>query len=175
MRGGWAVVDEGISGNRVLADGAGQSALARFDRDVLATPGAAYVIVFEGINDLGIGHMKADGPAAAFMRTLPHAPSGAADIIGGYLQLIARAHGRGLKIIGATITPYGGAAYATPEGEADRQKINAWIRTSGAFDGVIDFDAAWRDPADPTRIRDALQPATTCTATTPAIACLATP
>ncbi len=92
------------------------------------------------------------------MKTLPPSPSGAADIIGGYRQMIARAHGRGLKIIGATITPYGGAAYATPEGEADREKINAWIRTSGAFDGVIDFDAAWRDPADPTRIRDNLQP-----------------
>ena len=155
---GLAVVNEGISGNRVLADGAGQAALVRFDRDVLAVPGARYVVVFEGVNDLGLAHMKLDGPAAAFAKLMPASSASAADMIAGYKQLIARAHGRGLKIIGATITPYEGAAYFSPEGEADREAINTWIRTGGAFDGVIDFDAAWRDPVHPHRIRENLQP-----------------
>ena len=135
-----AVVNTAISGNRVLSEQLpifGQSALSRFDRDVLAVPGVTHVTVLEGVNDLG---MTKPTPAAA-------------DLIAGYRQLIARAHAHGIKIIGATVLPYGGAAYFTPVGEGERQKINAWIRTSHEFDGVIDFDAAIRDPANPTKMR----------------------
>ena len=156
-RGGPAVYvsNEGISGNRIVSDGAGVSALARFDRDVLSTPGLAYVIVFEGINDIGIAHMpKVEGPMAAFFKTMAGPPVTAEDMIGAYQQMIARAHAQGVKIYGATIAPYEGAAYASPEGEQQRQAVNAWIRTSGAFDAVLDFDAALRDPAHPARIRD---------------------
>jgi lysophospholipase L1-like esterase len=136
----FAVANTAISGNRVLAEALpifGQSALSRFDRDVLSVPGVTHVTVLEGVNDLG---MTKPTPAAA-------------EIIVGYRQLIARAHEHGLKVIGGTLLPYGGAAYFSPAGEAERQKINAWIRTSHAFDGVIDFDAAIRDPAKPERMR----------------------
>jgi lysophospholipase L1-like esterase len=134
---GVAVLNAGISGNRVLGDGAGVSALARFDRDVLMQTGVTHVVVMEGINDIGIA------------RSNP-SPS-AADLIAGHKQLIERAHARGLKIYGATLTPYEGAGYFTPEGEAKRQALNQWIRTSGAYDGVIDFDMITRDPAAPTK------------------------
>jgi len=154
----WGVVNMGISGNRLLRDGAGQSALARLDRDVLSVPGAAYVIVFEGVNDLGISYGHFTGPrAAAFKNLATGSPETAEELIAGYRQIIDRAHGRGLKVIGATIAPYEGAAYYSEEGEAVRAKINQWIRTSRAFDGVLDFDAALRDPADPKRIATALQ------------------
>ena len=133
----FAVVNAGIGGNRVLGDGAGVSALARFDRDVLMQTGVTHVIVLEGINDIGIAR---NNPS----------PS-ADDLIAGHKQLIERAHARGLKIYGATLTPYEGAAYFTPEGEAKRQALNQWIRTSGAHDGVIDFDMVTRDPAAPTK------------------------
>jgi lysophospholipase L1-like esterase len=147
----------GISGNRVLSDGAGQSALARFDRDVLSVPGAAYVIVFEGVNDLGIAFSQAQGPMAEVFKSLMPASKPSADaMILGYRQLIERAHAKGLKIFGATIAPYEGANYFSPEGEAIRQQINAWIRTAGAFDAVLDFDAALRDPAKPTQIAASL-------------------
>ena len=132
-----AVLNAGISGNRVLGDGAGVSALARFDRDVLMQTGVTHVVVMEGINDIGIA------------RSNP-SPS-AADLIAGHKQLIERAHARGLKIYGATLTPYEGAGYFSPEGEAKRQALNQWIRTSGAYDGVIDFDMITRDPAAPTK------------------------
>jgi lysophospholipase L1-like esterase len=134
---GVAVLNAGISGNRVLGDGAGISALARFDKDVLMQTGVTHVVVMEGINDIGLA------------RSNP-SPS-AADLIAGHKQLIERAHARGLKIYGATLTPYEGAAYYSPEGEAKRQALNEWIRTSGAYDGVIDMDKATRDPAAPTR------------------------
>jgi lysophospholipase L1-like esterase len=140
----FAVANTAISGNRVLAEALpifGQSALSRFDRDVLSVPGVTHVTVLEGVNDLG---MTKPTPAAA-------------DLIAGYRQLIERAHAHRLKIIGATILPYGGAAYFSTGGEAERQKINAWIRTSREFDGVIDFDAAIRDPAKPERMRTELQ------------------
>ena len=154
-RHGLFISDEGISGNRVLNDGFGVSALARFDRDVLATPGLRYVILFEGINDIGISFMKRpEGGAPSFFANLPGGPVTAEDIISGYRQLIARAHAHGVKVYGATITPYQGAATASPEGEKARQTVNAWIRTSKAFDAVIDFDAVWRDPAKPNQIRD---------------------
>ena len=129
-----AVVNAGISGGRVLTYGAGPSALARFDRDVLATPGLTHVIVLEGIND--ISRSAVDGVTAD-------------DIIAGYQQLITRAHDRGIVIIGATLTPASPRAPFTPALEAKRAAVNAFIRTSGEFDGVIDFDAATRDPASP--------------------------
>ena len=129
-----AVVNAGISGGRVLTYGAGPSALARFERDVLATPGLTHVILLEGIND--IGRSAVDGVTAD-------------DIIFGYRQLIARAHERGVRIFGATLTPAGPRTSFTPALEAKRAAVNAFIRTSGEFDGVIDFDAATRDPANP--------------------------
>ena len=133
------VVDEGISGNRVLAssDLFGASAQARFLADTAALSGARYVILLEGINDIGY--------------TLT--PAGA--IIAGYEHLIAAAHAAGLKIFGATLTPFQGSVYYSAAGDADREAVNRWIRTSGAFDGVIDFDQALRDPADPLRLRPA--------------------
>jgi lysophospholipase L1-like esterase len=157
-RGGPAVYvsNQGISGNRVLNDGMGVAALSRFDRDVLSTPGLAYVIVFEGINDIGISFAPRtdSGPLAGFLKAFGGAPISADDIIAGYRQLIARAHQRGVKIYAATVTPYGGAGTDSAQGEAARQAVNTWIRTSGAFDGVLDFDAVWRDPAHPTQIRE---------------------
>jgi lysophospholipase L1-like esterase len=137
-----AVVNAGIGGNRVLTDGPiaifGQSALTRFDRDVLAVPGATHVVVLEGVNDLGAS--KTNPPTAE-------------SLILGYRQIIDRAHAHGLKAIGATILPYEGAGYFGAPGEAARQALNAWIRTGGGFDAVIDLDAAIRDPAKPTRMR----------------------
>lgn len=134
---GVAVLNAGINGNRVLGDGAGVSALARFDRDVLMQTGVTHVVVMEGINDIGVA------------RSNP-APT-AEDIIAGHKQLIERARARGLKIYGATLTPFEGAPYYTPEGEAKRQAVNQWIRTGKAYDGVIDFDMVTRDPAAPTK------------------------
>jgi len=130
-----AVLNAGIGGNRVLADGNGPAALARFDRDVLTQPGVAAVIVLEGINDIGQA------------RASP-TPS-AADLIAGHKELIDRAHARGLRVYGATLTPFEGASYWTPEGEAKRQQLNDWIRTGHAYDAVFDFDAAVRDPSHP--------------------------
>ena len=155
-RGGAAVdvANEGISGNRVLGDGAGVSALARFDRDVLSTPGLAYVIVFEGINDIGIGYAPKDGPAARFRPANAGPPPTADDLIAADRQLIARAHEKGVKIYGATIAPYEGAVYASPEGDQVREAVNHWIRTGHAFDGVLDFDKAVRDPAHPAQFRN---------------------
>ncbi|MGH9572828.1 MAG: SGNH/GDSL hydrolase family protein [Candidatus Acidiferrales bacterium] len=137
-----AVLNEGISGNEVLRDGAGVSALGRFDRDILAEPGLRWVVLLEGINDINI-HGQISGPGGMT----------AEDLIQGYLQLIARAHMDGLKIMGATLTPDGGLWMATPVGEATRQKVNDWIKTSGKFDAVVDLDAAVRDKAAPTHMR----------------------
>ena len=142
-----AVVNEGISGNRLLAGGAGDSAVTRFDRDVLSTSGVRYVIIFEGVNDLGLRHpVDAAGQPSVLTPT-------ASDLIVAYKQLIDRAHEHGLKVIGATIVPYEGAGYYSAQGEADRQTINLWIKTSHAFDAVLDFDGVWRDLAHPTRIQ----------------------
>jgi lysophospholipase L1-like esterase len=137
-----AVLNAGISGNRVLGDGAGYSALARFDKDVLMQTGVTHVIVLEGINDIGVARANASPTAA--------------DLIAGHRQLIERAHARGLKIYGATLTPFEGAAYYTPEGEAKRQALNNWIRTGGEYDGVIDFDSVARDPASPSKFATAV-------------------
>ena len=132
-----AVMNAGIAGNRVLLDNAGPNALARFDRDVLSQTGVTHVIVMEGINDIG----------QARANPLPSA----ADLIAAHRQLILRAHARGLKIYGATLTPFEGAAYFTAEGEAKRAALNEWIRTGKEYDAVIDFDAAVRDPNQPTK------------------------
>lgn len=134
------VLDLGIGGNRVLSDGAfqaGINALARFDRHALLQAGVTHVVVLEGINDIG-GARQNPTPTAG-------------DLIAAHKQLIERAHQRGLIIYGGTLTPFEGAAYFTPVGEAKRQALNEWIRTSKAYDGVIDFDAAVRDPAHPAR------------------------
>jgi lysophospholipase L1-like esterase len=145
-----AVVNHGISGNQVLRDGAGVSALARFDRDVLSTPGLTHVVVLEGINDIGTGGFNfpdVTGPTPA-ERT-------AADLIAGYRQLIARAHANGLKIYGGTLTPFEGtfAGYYSPAKDEVRLEVNEWIRGSGEFDAVIDFEAAIRDEANPRVMR----------------------
>lgn len=145
-----AVVNAGIAGNRLLsrargASGTHSSALARFDHDVLSQPGVTHVILLEGINDLNIGTGSAD----------PRDSVSAGDVIFGYQQLIRRAHERGLVIFGATLTPMGNVTGGAPgiiaAEDAKRQAVNSWIRTSGAFDGVIDFDAITRDPAQPNR------------------------
>jgi lysophospholipase L1-like esterase len=134
-----AVINEGIGGNRLLHDGAGPNALARFDRDVLAQSGVKYVIILEGIND--IGHtIKPLEPGDQVTD---------AQIEFALSQLVARAHEHGLKVFGATLTPYVGAKYEAPAGEKMREAENEWIRTSGVFDEVIDFDKATRDPANP--------------------------
>jgi lysophospholipase L1-like esterase len=142
-----SVVDEGIAGNRVLHDFVGPNALARFDRDVLTQPGVGYVTVLLGINDIGdISRVLQGAPGIT-----PQAVS-AEELIAGHLQMIARAQAQGLEIMGCTLTPFEGAAYFSAEGETKRQAVNKFIRTSGAYDAVIDFDAAVRDPAHQERI-----------------------
>jgi lysophospholipase L1-like esterase len=150
-----AVVNQGISGNQVLRDGAGVSALARFDRDVLSQAGVKWVIILESINDIGQRLRAGANPAEAIS---------ANDLIAGLRQLIERAHTHGIKVIGATLTPFEGAAYYSDQGEVARQAVNQWIRTGGEFDGVVDFDAATRDAANSKtfradyNIRDHLHP-----------------
>jgi lysophospholipase L1-like esterase len=151
----WAVVNEGIAGNRLLDDGPianlGISALARFDKDALSVPGVTHIVLLEGINDLGF-------PGAKLGR-LSLADSGdtrsAEDLIGAYRQLISRAHARRIKLIGSTMTPCEGVdipGYYSEAKEATRQTVNNWIRTSHAFDSVVDFDAVLRDPDHPSRL-----------------------
>ena len=151
-----AVVNEGIGGNRILRDGAGVSALARFDRDVLAQPGIVSLIVLEGINDIGWPHMKPKLPNGTTMKDAPFAGElvTTQELIMGLQQIIERAHQRGIRVFGATLTPYEDADYYSEDGEATRQAVNQWIRTSGAFDGVFDFDAAVRDPSHPAQFRE---------------------
>jgi lysophospholipase L1-like esterase len=148
-----SVLNQGISGNRVLHDSPcfGVNALARLDRDVLAQTGVRQVILLEGINDIGFSNVTASHspPGISFQCFTPNTNVTAAQIIAGYQQIIAQVHAKGLKIIGGTLTPFKGAFYYSAAGEAKRQAVNHWIRTSGAFDGVIDFDRAVRDPADP--------------------------
>jgi lysophospholipase L1-like esterase len=134
-----AVLDEGIGGNCILINRVGQSALTRFDRDVLSQAGVKYVIVLEGINDIGMLHTP----------NLPNYKLTAEDLEQGLAQLVARGHEHGIKMIGATITPYKGAGYFTEQGEAIRQAVNKWILTSGVFDGTVDFDKATGDAANP--------------------------
>ncbi|WP_233843216.1 SGNH/GDSL hydrolase family protein [Dyella sp. 2HG41-7] len=141
------VVNKGIGGNHLLSDGLGPNALARFDRDVLAPSGVHWLIVLEGVNDLGGLTINGDVPAAKHA-DLEH------QIIAAYQQIIDRAHARGLRVIGGTITPFVGSDFYHPgaQTEADRQAINAWIRKPGHFDAVIDFDATVRDPHQPDRL-----------------------
>jgi lysophospholipase L1-like esterase len=138
------VLNAGIGGNHLLTDGLGPNALARFDRDVLAQDGVHWLIVFEGVNDLG--DLTRNGEVAS----MEHA-SLVYRILAAYQQLITRAHARSIRAIGATITPYIGSDYyhPGPASEADRQAINQWIRTSGHFDAVLDFDQIMRDPSHP--------------------------
>jgi len=154
-----SVVNEGIGGNRILHDGAGVNALNRFDRDVLAQPGVANLIVLEGINDIGWPHMKPRLPNGTVLKDLPftHEVVSAEDLIMGLRQIVDRAHQHGIRVFGATLTPYEGADYYSDDGEAERQAVNQWIRTGGAFDGVFDFDAAVRDPQHPSRFREEFQ------------------
>jgi lysophospholipase L1-like esterase len=137
-----AVANEGIGGNRILHDVIGPNALERLDRDVLAQDGVKYMIVLESINDLGWPHQ----PGAHQSQEVS-----AQQLIAGLQQIITRAHAHGIKVFGGTLTPYQGANYYSDEGEAKRETVNRWIRTSGAFDGVIDFAAAVRDPGNPRR------------------------
>ena len=140
-----SVIDEGISGNRVLNDSPcfGVSALARFDRDVLSQSGVKDVIVLEGINDIGFSQTPNTGCS------VPNTNVTAAQIEQGYEQLIAMAHAHGLKIFGGTLTPFRGAGYWSGMAEAKREAVNNWIETSRAFDGVIDFAKAVADPFNP--------------------------
>ena len=140
-----AVLNEAISGNKILLDGAGPNALARFDRDVIAQSGAKYLLILEGINDIGRLHSVPDGVTAA-------------DLIFALDQMIVRAHAHGIAVIGCTLTPYHGAGYYTENGEAIRKAVNDWIRTGGAFDGFVDFEAAVRDPNHPDTILPADDP-----------------
>jgi lysophospholipase L1-like esterase len=129
-----AVLNQGLGGNRVLNDGLGPNALARLDRDVLAQSGVRWLIVLEGINDLGTRSATAR------------------DLIGAYEQIIRRVQARGIKVYGATILPCDGSFYFTPGLEAARQEVNAWVRGSRRFDGVIDLDAVTRDAERPSRL-----------------------
>lgn len=139
-----AVLNQGIGGGRVLRDGLGPSALSRLDRDVIAQPGVKWLIILKGVNDLGTA-APADAGATA------------QDLIAAYDQMITRAHDHGIRVYGATIMPFGGfRSYDTPEREAARQAVNAWIRTGGRFDAVIDFDAVARDPDHPARLSAAV-------------------
>jgi lysophospholipase L1-like esterase len=145
-----AVLNQGIAGNRVLSDGAGISALARFERDVLSQPGVSHVVIFVGINDIGWPGTAIE--PGGIVRT-------ADEIIAGYKQLIERAHLRSIKVIGSPLTQFENAfagmanqGYFTPDKEAKRLAVNRWIRASGAFDGIIDFEAVLADPSHPTAI-----------------------
>ena len=146
-----SVVDEGIGGNRVLNDSPcfGQSALTRFRRDVLDQSGVRDVIILEGVNDLGFSQENPATAGAFGPCFLPNTNVSAQQIINGYEQLIAAAHARGLRIFGATITPFKDAAYWDAAAEQKRDTINNWILTSGAFDGVVDFASVLADPYDP--------------------------
>ena len=134
-----SVLNMGIGGNRVLNDVAGPSALSRLDRDVLSQSGVRYVIVLESINDIGrLAHV-----------TNPYDDITAQQLEMGLKQIADAAHEHGIKAIGATLTPYGGAGYSSEKGEQVREAVNDWIRSSGTFDGVVDFDKATQDPANP--------------------------
>jgi lysophospholipase L1-like esterase len=141
------VSNQGLGGNHLLTDGLGPNVLARFDRDVLAPAGVRWVIVFEGVNDLG-----------GLARNGEVSPEEHADLVArvlaAYEQIVARAHAHGLRVYGATVTPYVGSNYYHPGplSEADRQAVNRWIRAAGHFDAVIDFDAVVRDPLHPDRL-----------------------
>lgn len=144
------VLNAGIGGNHLLEDGLGPNALARFDRDVLSRAGVHWLIVFEGVNDLGGLTRNGEVPSAEHSLLVRR-------ILAAYQQMIFRAHAHGIRVIGTTITPYAGSAYyhPGPANEADRQTINQWIRASGNFDAVLDFDQVVRDAFRPDHLRPA--------------------
>jgi lysophospholipase L1-like esterase len=145
------VVNAGIGGGRMLRDGLGPNLVSRFERDVLARPGVSHAIVMIGVNDFGVQHRSKEDSPEARARLVE-------DLKQAYRQIVARAHARGVCVLGATITPYGGSGYYAPgpDNEADRLAYNQWIRTAGVVDGVVDFDAALRDPAQPDHLLKAL-------------------
>ena len=140
------VANMGIGGNRLLRDGTGASALARLDNDVLSQPGVKWLMVMEGINDIGRNV------------TTPAETTTADELIAVLEQMIERAHTHGIQVVGCTITPYEGANYYGEGGEAVRTAVNNWIRTSGKFDAMVDFEAAVRDPNNPKRIKADFDP-----------------
>lgn len=146
-----SVLNAGIGGNRILNNSiaGGESALTRLDRDVLAQTGVTDVILLEGINDIGFSNFPEDDEYDPYE---PFIEVTAEDVIQGLKQIIARVHAKELNIIGGTLTPFKGATYYYEEGEEKRQTVNHWIRTSGTFDSVVDFDKVIRDPADPKRL-----------------------
>lgn len=141
----YSVVNAGIGGNRLLNDFIGPHALARLDRDVFATPGTSHLIVFEGVNDIGIGGRTINDKV--------HPIVTADELIVAYLQIIERAHEQGIRVIGGTLPPFRDAFYFLEEKEPLRQTVNKWIREARAFDGLIDFDQVLHDPRDPSRLR----------------------
>ncbi len=145
------VVNAGIGGGRMLRDGLGPNLVSRFERDVLARPGVSHAIVMIGVNDFGVQHRNREDTPAARAALLD-------DLKQAYRQIVARAHLQGVCVLGATISPYGGSGYYAPgaDNEADRLAYNQWIRTAGVVDGVVDFDAALRDPARPDHLLKAL-------------------
>ena len=157
----FAVVDEGIGGNRILHAGgepnarAGQhpSAITRWPYDALDRSGVKYIILLEGVNDIGHSSLIREGSAAMRQEKSPETPITADDLIHAMTQLIDEAHAKGVKVIGATLTPYGGAKYERPDGEAIHNAVNDFIRHAGKFDGVIDFEKATQDPAHPDKYR----------------------
>ncbi len=157
----FAVVDEGIGGNRILHAGgepdarAGQhpSAMTRWSYDALDRSGVKYIILLEGVNDIGHSSLIKDGSAKARQEKSPEEPVTADDLIHAMTQLIDEAHAKGVKVIGATLTPYGGANYERPDGEETHNAVNDFIRHGGKFDGVIDFEKATQDPAHPDTYR----------------------
>lgn len=138
-----AVINEAAGGNRVLADGLGPNALGRIDRDVIAQSGVGYVLVYEGVNDIGTAGADVAGQTATADR-----------LIAAFAQMVVRVHRFGIPVFGATITPFSGPgqAYSDPERERQRQRVNAWIRDAGVFDAVVDFDAAVRDAANASQL-----------------------
>jgi lysophospholipase L1-like esterase len=149
----WAVANQAISGNRVLSPGMGESALSRFDEDVLSLPNVRYIIVFEGVNDIG-QRFGRRGPNQPNFPGLDQPEITVEQMIAGYRQIVARAHEKGIKVIGSPIGPYMGAGYWSEEGEAARQAINDWIINSGTFDAVVRLDTAFADPSEPRQMRE---------------------
>lgn len=140
-----SVVNAGIAGNRLLHDNVGPSALSRLEHDALAIKDVRWLILLEGINDIGFARLPNAVPADTVSTE---------QIIAAYREIIAKAHARGIKVIGGTILPFAGSMFFSAKGEEQRQALNAFIRTGGEFDAVIDFEAAMRDPAKPEALFD---------------------
>lgn len=152
-----AVVNQGIGGNRILNDAAGVSALARLDRDLLSVPGVTTLLLLEGINDIGFPRVRfsefKDFPNAPKENPFASQKVSAEEMIVGLQQIIARAHEHGITVIGATLTPFEGTNSYDEDGESVRQAVNRWIRSTNAYDAIVDFDSLLRDPDHPSRLR----------------------